>query len=201
MLEKPTTCESVPFFWTVLLGQSIRYTGKSIYRGRVYHPCFRIFKPHNHAPHPPPPFHFLIPGYGEGYTEIIFKGKVEDRKFLALYIKWATTPDFSWRWSCGCFLCAECFSLSCQQRRGRGRGRQPDVRPRRGSSGGADGDRPDHNEGRGSVSVTLWHTHTHTRTGVSNSCSPWATSASWPPLKGPVYLKNITYKLLEHIVE
>lgn len=56
MLEKPTTCESVPFFWTVLLGQSIRYTGKSIYRGRVYHPCFRIFKPHNHAPHPPPPF-------------------------------------------------------------------------------------------------------------------------------------------------
>ncbi|XP_056296490.1 apoptosis inducing factor mitochondria associated 4 isoform X2 [Pseudoliparis swirei] len=52
MLEKPTTCESVPFFWTVLLGQSIRYTG-----------------------------------YGEGYTEIIFKGKVEDRKFLALYIK------------------------------------------------------------------------------------------------------------------
>lgn len=52
MLNKPTTCESVPFFWTVLLGKSIRYTG-----------------------------------YGEGYTEIIFKGKVEERKFLAFYIK------------------------------------------------------------------------------------------------------------------
>ncbi|RVE64778.1 hypothetical protein OJAV_G00129220 [Oryzias javanicus] len=26
-------------------------------------------------------------GYGEGYTEIIFKGRVEDRKFLAFYIK------------------------------------------------------------------------------------------------------------------
>uniref|UniRef100_A0A8C7YIS9 Apoptosis inducing factor mitochondria associated 4 n=1 Tax=Oryzias sinensis TaxID=183150 RepID=A0A8C7YIS9_9TELE len=26
-------------------------------------------------------------GYGEGYTEIIFKGKVEERKFLAFYIK------------------------------------------------------------------------------------------------------------------
>ncbi|XP_042342326.1 apoptosis inducing factor mitochondria associated 4 [Plectropomus leopardus] len=52
MLNKPTKCESVPFFWTVLLGKSIRYTG-----------------------------------YGEGFTEIIFKGKVEERKFLAFYIK------------------------------------------------------------------------------------------------------------------
>ncbi|KAI4815617.1 hypothetical protein KUCAC02_005758 [Chaenocephalus aceratus] len=52
MVKKQTKCESVPFFWTVLLGKSIRYTG-----------------------------------YGEGYTEIIFKGKVEERKFLAFYIK------------------------------------------------------------------------------------------------------------------
>nr|XP_020455737.1 apoptosis-inducing factor 3-like [Monopterus albus] len=52
MLNQPTKIESVPFFWTVLLGKSIRYTG-----------------------------------YGEGYTEIIFKGKVEERKFLAFYIK------------------------------------------------------------------------------------------------------------------
>ncbi|XP_053176639.1 apoptosis inducing factor mitochondria associated 4 [Scomber japonicus] len=52
MLKKPTKIDSVPFFWTVLLGKSIRYTG-----------------------------------YGEGYTEIIFKGQVEERKFLAFYIK------------------------------------------------------------------------------------------------------------------
>lgn len=52
MLNKPTKIQSVPFFWTVLLGKSIRYTG-----------------------------------YGEGYTEIIFKGKVEEGKFLAFYIK------------------------------------------------------------------------------------------------------------------
>ncbi|XP_030008741.1 apoptosis inducing factor mitochondria associated 4 [Sphaeramia orbicularis] len=52
MLKKPTKLESVPFFWTVLLGKSIRYTG-----------------------------------YGEGYTEIIFKGKVAEQKFLAFYIK------------------------------------------------------------------------------------------------------------------
>ncbi|XP_041667377.1 apoptosis inducing factor mitochondria associated 4 [Cheilinus undulatus] len=52
MLNKPTKIESVPFFWTVLLGKSIRYAG-----------------------------------YGEGYTEIVFKGKVEERKFLAYYIK------------------------------------------------------------------------------------------------------------------
>ncbi|KAM6933939.1 apoptosis inducing factor mitochondria associated 4 [Xenentodon cancila] len=52
MLNKPTSIESVPFFWSVLVGKSIRYAG-----------------------------------YGEGYTEIIFKGKVEERKFLAFYIK------------------------------------------------------------------------------------------------------------------
>ncbi|KAL0973147.1 hypothetical protein UPYG_G00199590 [Umbra pygmaea] len=52
MLQQKKEIISVPFFWTVLLGKSIRYTG-----------------------------------YGEGYTEIIFKGKVEERKFLAFYIK------------------------------------------------------------------------------------------------------------------
>lgn len=52
MLNKKTELKSVPFFWTVLLGKSIRYTG-----------------------------------YNEGYTEIIFKGTIEERKFLAFYIK------------------------------------------------------------------------------------------------------------------
>ncbi|XP_072318795.1 apoptosis inducing factor mitochondria associated 4 [Eucyclogobius newberryi] len=52
MLKKTAEIKSVPFFWTVLLGKSIRYTG-----------------------------------YNEGYTEIIFKGTVEERKFLAFYIK------------------------------------------------------------------------------------------------------------------
>ncbi|XP_034025254.1 LOW QUALITY PROTEIN: apoptosis-inducing factor 3-like [Thalassophryne amazonica] len=52
MINKPTTIESVPFFWTMLGGKSIRYTG-----------------------------------YGEGHTEIIFKGSVKERTFLAFYIK------------------------------------------------------------------------------------------------------------------
>ncbi|XP_026853593.2 apoptosis inducing factor mitochondria associated 4 [Electrophorus electricus] len=52
MLRKQTEVNTVPYFWTVLLGQSIRYTG-----------------------------------YGEGYTDIVFKGNVDERKFLALYIK------------------------------------------------------------------------------------------------------------------
>ncbi|XP_044079085.1 apoptosis-inducing factor 3 [Siniperca chuatsi] len=52
MLGKPTELSSVPFYWTVLLGTTIRYAG-----------------------------------YGEGYTDIVIKGKFEDRKFLALYIK------------------------------------------------------------------------------------------------------------------
>uniref|UniRef100_H3DFC3 Apoptosis inducing factor mitochondria associated 5 n=1 Tax=Tetraodon nigroviridis TaxID=99883 RepID=H3DFC3_TETNG len=52
MLEKPTELSSVPFYWTVLLGKTIRYAG-----------------------------------YGEGYTEIVVKGRLEDKKFLVLYIK------------------------------------------------------------------------------------------------------------------
>ncbi|XP_071398873.1 apoptosis-inducing factor 3-like [Centroberyx affinis] len=52
MLDKPTELTSVPYYWTVLLGKTMRYAG-----------------------------------YGEGYTEIVIKGNVEDLKFLALYIK------------------------------------------------------------------------------------------------------------------
>ncbi|KAM9332837.1 apoptosis-inducing factor 3-like [Pholidichthys leucotaenia] len=52
MLGKTTELNSVPFYWTVLVGKTIRYTG-----------------------------------YGEGYTDIVIKGKFEDMKFLALYIK------------------------------------------------------------------------------------------------------------------
>ncbi|XP_075887955.1 apoptosis-inducing factor 3 [Nelusetta ayraudi] len=52
MLNKPTELRSVPFYWTVLLGKTIRYAG-----------------------------------YGEGYTETVMKGKLEDKKFLAFYIK------------------------------------------------------------------------------------------------------------------
>ncbi|XP_076138281.1 apoptosis inducing factor mitochondria associated 4 isoform X1 [Alosa pseudoharengus] len=52
MVNKPTEINSVPFFWTALLGKSIRCTG-----------------------------------YGHGYTDIVFKGKVEERKFLAFYMK------------------------------------------------------------------------------------------------------------------
>lgn len=29
----------------------------------------------------------MFSGYGEGYTEIVVKGKLEDKKFLVLYIK------------------------------------------------------------------------------------------------------------------
>lgn len=82
MLKKPTTLESVPFFWTVLLGKSIRYTGRAFtdYVSALHqditaslHVIFSC--------------RLLVLGYGEGYTEIIFKGKVEERKFLAFYIK------------------------------------------------------------------------------------------------------------------
>ncbi|XP_042562290.1 apoptosis-inducing factor 3 [Clupea harengus] len=52
MLHKEVELNSVPFYWTVLLGMTIRYTG-----------------------------------FGEGYTDLVVKGKVEDMKFLALYIK------------------------------------------------------------------------------------------------------------------
>ncbi|XP_067221820.1 apoptosis inducing factor mitochondria associated 4 isoform X1 [Chanodichthys erythropterus] len=52
MLNQQVAINTVPYFWTMLLGKSIRYTG-----------------------------------YGEGYTDIVFKGRTEERKFLAFYIK------------------------------------------------------------------------------------------------------------------
>ncbi|XP_040194314.1 apoptosis-inducing factor 3-like isoform X1 [Rana temporaria] len=52
MLNKHIPVNSVPFFWTSLLGKSIRYAG-----------------------------------FGEGYTEIILKGALEEMKFLAFYLK------------------------------------------------------------------------------------------------------------------
>ncbi|XP_036381368.1 apoptosis-inducing factor 3-like [Megalops cyprinoides] len=52
MLNRKAELNSVPFYWTVLVGNTIRYAG-----------------------------------YGEGYTELVLKGKVEDMKFLAFYIK------------------------------------------------------------------------------------------------------------------
>uniref|UniRef100_A0A8C7YHZ2 Apoptosis inducing factor mitochondria associated 4 n=1 Tax=Oryzias sinensis TaxID=183150 RepID=A0A8C7YHZ2_9TELE len=58
MMKKPTPIESVPFFWTSFLGKSIRYTGCAFHGTLLFR-----------------------------YTEIIFKGKVEERKFLAFYIK------------------------------------------------------------------------------------------------------------------
>ncbi|XP_024122390.1 apoptosis-inducing factor 3 isoform X2 [Oryzias melastigma] len=52
MLGKETELTSVPFYWTVLLGKTIRYAG-----------------------------------YGEGYTELVMKGNIQEHKFLALYLK------------------------------------------------------------------------------------------------------------------
>ncbi|XP_066501400.1 apoptosis-inducing factor 3 [Hoplias malabaricus] len=52
MLGRQVTLNTVPFYWTVLLGQTIRYAG-----------------------------------YGEGYTDLVMKGRFEDMKFLAFYIR------------------------------------------------------------------------------------------------------------------
>ncbi|XP_051956695.1 apoptosis-inducing factor 3 [Xyrauchen texanus] len=52
MLQREVELNTVPFYWTVLLGRTIRYTG-----------------------------------YGEGYTEMVLKGKFENMKFLAIYLK------------------------------------------------------------------------------------------------------------------
>ncbi|XP_068122105.1 apoptosis-inducing factor 3-like [Hyperolius riggenbachi] len=52
MLNQHIPVNSVPFFWTSLLGKNIRYAG-----------------------------------FGEGYTEIVMKGSLEELKFLAFYLK------------------------------------------------------------------------------------------------------------------
>lgn len=82
MMKKPTPIESVPFFWTTFLGKGIRYTGHAFHGTPL-----EIFSEAWSFCHSIPPLFFSFLGYGEGYTEIIFKGKVEERKFLAFYIK------------------------------------------------------------------------------------------------------------------
>lgn len=52
MLCREVELNTVPYYWTVLFGRTIRYAG-----------------------------------YGEGYTEMVLKGKFENMKFLALYLK------------------------------------------------------------------------------------------------------------------
>uniref|UniRef100_A0A673M940 Apoptosis inducing factor mitochondria associated 5 n=1 Tax=Sinocyclocheilus rhinocerous TaxID=307959 RepID=A0A673M940_9TELE len=52
MMRREVELNIVPFYWTVLLGRTIRYAG-----------------------------------YGEGYTEMVLKGRFENMKFLALYLK------------------------------------------------------------------------------------------------------------------
>ena len=85
MLNKTTRMDSVPFFWTVLLGKSIRYAGDTSWG--TLPPNLFEFKLMNSSHELFFFFLFNILGYGEGYTEIIFKGKVEEGKFLAFYIK------------------------------------------------------------------------------------------------------------------
>uniref|UniRef100_A0A8D0GPF0 L-amino-acid oxidase n=1 Tax=Sphenodon punctatus TaxID=8508 RepID=A0A8D0GPF0_SPHPU len=52
MLKQQEALNTVPFFWTSLLGKSIRYTG-----------C------------------------GEGYTDTVLRGDLDQRKFLLFYIR------------------------------------------------------------------------------------------------------------------
>lgn len=83
MLKKPTEFQSVPFFWTVLLGKSIRYTGKMFNEDKKPH-YIRVVLTHFKSNIF---IDLIIKGYGEGYTEIIYKGSIQERKFLAFYIK------------------------------------------------------------------------------------------------------------------
>lgn len=83
MLKKPTEFQSVPFFWTVLLGKSIRYTGKMFNEDKKNH-YIRVVLTHFKSNIF---INLIIKGYGEGYTEIIYKGSIQERKFLAFYIK------------------------------------------------------------------------------------------------------------------
>lgn len=83
MLGREVELNSVPFYWTVLLGRTIRYTGTAFYlharralRIVKYEYLFVIMS-----------LSSLCTGYGEGYTELVLKGKFENMKFLALYLK------------------------------------------------------------------------------------------------------------------
>lgn len=79
MLHREVELHTVPFYWTVLLGRTIRYAGAlnmSQFHKTVF-VCIHV--DYIHA--------VWCAGYGEGYTEMVLKGKFENMKFLALYLK------------------------------------------------------------------------------------------------------------------
>lgn len=85
MLKKRVGINSVPFFWTMLMGKSFRYAGRvsaGVFSSFLYGKPGSVLSC------------VCIAGYGEGHTEVIMKGKVEEMKFLAFYIKYSTISSF-----------------------------------------------------------------------------------------------------------
>lgn len=98
MLDRPLEMTSVPFFWTVLSKRSIRYVGKFFSGCRIQlvkslpWNCYgtnEIMHLLTNVQNSIMGFIIMVIfiGHGEGHTEVILKGNVEELKFLAFYIK------------------------------------------------------------------------------------------------------------------
>lgn len=81
MLNRQVAINTVPYFWTVLLGKSIRFTGD---HSKIHFSSLWQYVSTRTDYYT---FLLILQGYGEGYTDIVFKGSLEERTFLAFYIK------------------------------------------------------------------------------------------------------------------
>ena len=90
MLGKEEAFDSIPYFWTVMFGKSLRYCGKEWFSN-----CGLIHEEHltHHLhTHLHPPFSHslhmdLCIGFALSWDEIIYEGNPEERAFAAFYVK------------------------------------------------------------------------------------------------------------------
>ena len=88
MLGKEEAFNSIPYFWTVQFGKSLRYCGKitlthvQLYTLSVCQCVVRILV------HYAMVVSSLSPGHALSWDEIIYDGSPEEQKFAAYYIKY-----------------------------------------------------------------------------------------------------------------
>ena len=90
MLGKEEAFDSIPYFWTVMFGKSLRYCGKEWFSN-----CGLVHEEHlTHHLHTPPPSLLTLStwtcvyiGFALSWDEIIYEGNPEERAFAAFYVK------------------------------------------------------------------------------------------------------------------
>ena len=90
MLGKEEAFDSIPYFWTVMFGKSLRYCGKAEW----FSSCSLICEHLTHHLHAPPPSLPTLSscgpvyiGFALSWDEIIYEGNPEEQAFAAFFVK------------------------------------------------------------------------------------------------------------------